>query len=409
MRLVAALAWRNLWRNGRRTGLTAGAIAFMVAILIFSLSMQLGSYDVMVDHATSTMNGHVQIQHPEYIDNPRVRYLLSDAEEIAAELRASPEIEAATTRAMSSALASVGERTFGALVLGVEPDFEPSVSWLPGTVTEGRYLGGAPGEAVIGEILARNLDVEVGDEIVLLGVTPEDGMAVLVADVVGLLASGQAALDRMLVQVPLALFQEAFEMPDAAHSVALMYADYTDADAGAQEVASRVADPEATVATWRRLMPEIEAAIASDKASAFVMYGVLIVLVTFSIANTFVMMIFERTREFGTLLALGARPGTLLGTVQLETLFLCLLGAGVGVLLGAGLSAWIGHIGISYGSEADELLAQFQMPSRIYFEIAWSGVLLAPAIMIVTTQAAAFFAGRRVRNMQIVEAVREEM
>lgn len=411
MALVVALAWRNLWRNTRRTLLSAGAIAVMVVLLIFALSMQFGGYDAMVDHATGPSYGHIQIQHPEYIDSPRVRHLLQDAEAVAETIRTRPDIRGVATRAQSSALASAGEKTFGTLVVGVEAEHEPGVSWLPGTVSEGRYLSGATGEAVIGRLLANNLGIALGDELVLLGVTPDDAMAVVVAQVVGLLNSGTAAVDRSMVHIPLGLFQEAFEIDAAAHSVAVMFERYTDADdhltALSHELGSTAGN--ASVADWRRLMPEIESAIASDKVSSLVMYSLLVILVTFSIANTFVMMIFERTREFGTLLAMGARPATLIGTIQLETLFLTLIGTAIGAILGVLAAYWVGQIGISLGSESQQLLAQFQMPERIFFGVSWPAVMGAPLIMVVTTQLAAYFASRRVRSMQIVEAIGEEL
>ena len=427
MKLILSLAWRNLWRNPRRTLLSAGAVTFMVSLLIFVMSMQLGSYDSMVDHAASVMNGHAQVQREDYIDEPRVRFVLDNAETLAEELRNQNGVRSATARAMSSALAAKDEATFGAMVVGVETRHEPQVSWLPGALSSGRYLASSDApEAVIGELLARNLNLSLGDEIVLLGVTPKDGMAVLVANVVGLIASGQPPLDRALVHVPLALFQEAFEMTGAAHSVAVMFDNYTEA-AGQQdrlttlvgktlgtneatdEEADRFPGGNVNVALWNRLVPEIEGAIASDKASAGVMYLVLVVLVTFSIANTFVMMLFERTREFGTLLAMGARPGTLRATIQLETLLLAGIGALIGAVIGALSSYFIGQMGISLGSEAEDLLAQFQMPERIYFGVSWPALIGASLLMLLTTQIAAWFATRRVHQMQIVEAIREEM
>lgn len=426
MRLTFALAWRNLWRNPRRTFLSAGAVAFMVFLLIFTLSMQFGSYDVMVDHASSVLHGHAQVQREDYVDQPRVRYVLDDAETIAQALRNTEGVRAATPRAMSTALASNGDATFGGMVVGVDPLHEQAVSWLPGALSAGRYLRADQAdaaEAVVGELLARNLNLTLGDELVLLGVTPKDGMAVIVATVVGLISSGQPALDRAIVHVPLTLFQEAFEMPGAAHSVAVMYDNYTDADGELPNVASVVnkisnnalsptddaPGGKPNVALWNRLIPEVEGAIASDKASSGVLFSVLVLLVTFSIANTFVMMLFERTREFGTLLAMGARPGTLRATIQLETLLLAGLGALVGAVLGALVAHYVGKAGISLGSEAESVLAQFQMPERIHFGVAWPALVGASLLMICTTQLTAFFATRRVHKMQIVQAIREEM
>jgi len=393
----------------------------MVLLLIFVLSMQFGSYHTMVDHGAGIMYGHAQIQREDYVDEPRVRFVLDNAEEIAASVRTMDGVRGATPRAMSSALASKDESTFGAMVMGVDPTHEASVSWLPGTVSTGRYLqtDATQPEAVIGSVLARNLGLKTGDEIVLLGVTPQDGVAVLVANVVGLLSSGQTPLDRALVQVPLGLFQEAFEMTGAAHSVAVMYDDYGMAATDLENVeASLLASPQdqdaspggaVNVALWNRLMPEIEGAIASDKASSGVMYAVLVVLVTFSIANTFVMMLFERTREFGTLLAMGVKPGQLRMTIAIETLLLAGLGTLVGAILGAAIAWGVGKLGISVGSDQENLLAQFQLPDRIYFGVAWHALWAAPLLMIVTTQIAAFLATRRVHQMRIVDAIREEM
>ncbi len=425
MQLVWALAWRNLWRNPRRTLLSAGAVAFMVFILIFVVSMQYGSYDTMVNHGASVVHGHVQIQRTDYVDEPRVRFVLEGAQALATRLRNDKSIKAATARAMSTALASNEETTHGAMVIGVDPANESKVSWLPRAVDEGRYLATtgnrtAPAaEAVIGRVLAKNLGLTVGDEIVLLGVTPEDGMAVLIANIVGLISSGQPALDRALVHVPLGLFQEAFEMQGAAHSVAVMYDDFNDASADSDVLNNAIADTlketadtpggPPNVALWNRLMPEIQGAIDSDKASSGVLYSVLVILVTFSIANTFVMMLFERTREFGTLLAMGAKPLTLRGTIQLETLLLAAIGGLVGALLGALTTYFVGQAGISLGAEAESVLAQFQMPERIHFGVLWKALPMAVLLMICTTQLAAWFATQRVHRMQIVEAIREEM
>lgn len=425
MALVWALAWRNLWRNPRRTLLSAGAVAFMVFLLIFVVSMQFGSYDTMIDHGASVMHGHAQIQRRDYVDDPRVRYVLENAETLANRLRTEPSIRAATARAMSTALASNNDATFGAVVVGVDPQYERTVSWLPRAIHSGRYLAVTEGaaevvaEAVIGQGLANNLDLGLGDDIVLLGVTPTDGMAVVVANVVGLLDSGQPALDRAIVHVPLSVFQDAFEMTNAAHSVAVMYESYGDANSDSTVLAAAIeqslaASPDAEggepqVALWNRLMPEIQGAIDSDKASSGVLYSVLVILVTFSIANTFVMMLFERTREFGTLLAMGAKPGTLRGTIHLETLLLAALGASAGALLGALTTYYVGQAGISLGADAESVLAQFQMPERIFFGITWPALPVSALLMICTTQIAAWFATRRVHNMQIVAAIREEM
>ncbi|MDA1076950.1 MAG: ABC transporter permease, partial [Proteobacteria bacterium] len=177
---VAAIAWRNLWRNGRRTWLGAGGIAFALMILVVGQSTQQGSFSAAIDNGARLMTGHLQIQHPMYQDDPRLEHLLSNASSIRDEVLKRPGAVAASIRAETFALASVGERSFGAQIVGVQSRREVQWSTLPAMVDEGRYLKG-PGEAYVGAILARNLGATVGDEIVVLGTAKEGGVAAAVA------------------------------------------------------------------------------------------------------------------------------------------------------------------------------------------------------------------------------------
>ena len=108
-----AIAWRNLWRNRRRTWLTAGGIAFAVWMLIFARSMQDGTFIIMIDNAARMITGHIQVQHPDYQDDPRVENTLRQAALIAEQVAAHPAVEQASLRAQAFALVSFGERSFG--------------------------------------------------------------------------------------------------------------------------------------------------------------------------------------------------------------------------------------------------------------------------------------------------------
>ncbi|HEY5645266.1 MAG TPA: ABC transporter permease, partial [Pseudomonadales bacterium] len=206
---VFRIAWRNLWRNRRRTSLTAGGIAFAILLLVFAMSMQDGTFEIMVDNAARIGLGHVQIQHPAYQDDPRMEYTLANGDALLALAEATPGVLMAAERVQGFALVSHGERSFGAQVVGVDAERESRWSSLPGMVAAGRYLEG-PGEAFVGAVLARNLGIQVGDEVVLLGTAREGGIAATVAEVVGLFASGQPELDRSLLQIPIEDFREAW-------------------------------------------------------------------------------------------------------------------------------------------------------------------------------------------------------
>jgi len=71
--MTLRLAWRNIWRHSRRTWLTVVAIAFAATLLIFSITIQLGAYDMMIDNTLRLYTGHLQVQREGYLDSFRVK------------------------------------------------------------------------------------------------------------------------------------------------------------------------------------------------------------------------------------------------------------------------------------------------------------------------------------------------
>jgi len=213
MTLNLRMAWRNLWRHKRRTWLTATAMIFSNVLLVFMISLQFGSYDMMINNTLQAFSGHIQVQKAGYNENPKMRSSIPRIRSLTGDLRgAMPEARIAS-RAAGFALASSEQRTFGIQVIGVEPDYEPEVSTIPGLVKQGRFLDdtNAP-EIVIGAVTARNLKVSIGDEITLLGSGRDGSFAAGVVNVVGIFETGSQEMDRGFSEVPLGYFQETFFM-----------------------------------------------------------------------------------------------------------------------------------------------------------------------------------------------------
>ena len=156
---------------------------------------------------------------------------------------------------------------------------------------------------------------------------------------------------------------------------------------------------------WEALMPGLKQAIQADFASAWFMYAVLIVLVAFSVLNTQLMSVLERTREFGVILALGIKPRRLAFLVLLETFLMALLGLAIGVLLGSMLSGYFAHTGFAYPG-MDELAAKFNMPSVIHPSLTLLSVMLGPLVVFFFCLCAAVFPALKLYGLRPVEAMR---
>lgn len=401
---MAPIAWRNLWRNPRRTCLTAGAIAFGVSLIGPFIALQVGQYAAMVDGGTSLLTGHLQIQREGYADDPKLERTVPAASALKKRIEALPGVVGVGRRGVAFALVSSGERSYAAQVMGVEPDDERALVRVPKLVRSGRYLESGD-EVVIGSVLAHNLGVTVGDELTILGTARDGSVAALGLRIVGEFDSESTELDRVVVQVPYDVFAASFGLDDEAHALVVAAESADAADPLARRIAA-VVDSKLRVLGWRELMPELEQMIELDRTSGVFLYGLIVVMVTFSVVNTFVMTVFERTREFGMLLALGMRPRALVGLLQLEAFCLVALGIGVGSLIAALLIVWVARVGFPLPEDAAAMLEQLYLPSRMYPAISAVALLTAPIAMFVAVQLAALFPALRVRRLAIVNALR---
>ncbi|MCP4406727.1 MAG: ABC transporter permease [Gammaproteobacteria bacterium] len=407
MNITLHLAWRNLWRQPRRTWLTTGAMVFSNILLVFMLSLQFGMYSMMIDNTLAVLTGHLQVQAPGYKDDKKMRQSIPDAAALGASLRAGLDIDTVAVRGAAFALASSEERSFGIQIVGVQPEHEARVSTLPGLLSQGRYLRDTDAaEVVIGSVLARNLRVSVGDELTLLGSGRDGSFAAAVVIVTGIVDSGMPDLDRSIAQIPLATFQDMFSMGNHAHEIVITTADLSRVAEVQQAVEKLLAaSANLVVHDWDTLQPSLKQAIQADLASAWFMYGVLIILVAFSVLNTVLMSVLERTREFGIVMALGLTPGRLGRLVMLETALMGGIGLILGVLLGGGLIVWFGFQGLSYPG-MDEMAERFNMPSRIYPQLQLIPLLLGPLIVYVSTLIASIYPAARLNWLQPVQAMR---
>lgn len=404
--LSLRLAWRNIWRQKRRTWLTALAMIFSNVLLVFMIALQFGSYEMMINNSLRMFTGQAQVQRAGYHDEQKMRLSITGVAELAASIRSEFPSLSVAARANAFVLLSSEDRSFATRIVGVEPVHEPALSTIPGLVTEGRYLEDpAAAEIVIGSVMARNLKVTTGDELTFLGSGRDGSFAAGVVTVTGIFDSGSTDLDRSLAEVPLAYFQDAFSMAGAGHEIVL--------SAGALDEIPAILDPleamlddrqELVVLDWQALMPGLKQAIQADMSSAWFMYGVLIILVAFSVLNTQLMSVLERTREFGVIMALGIKPRRLALLVLLETFLMALLGLLIGVVLGAAVTGYLAATGFTYPG-VEEMAAKFNLPSVIYPSMEPFAILLGPTVVFVFCLLAAIYPAVKLYGLKPVEAM----
>jgi len=403
------IAWRNVWRNPRRSILTVCAIAFACTLLVFMLSWQFGSYQTMINAAVKINTGHLQVQAEGYNEKRSIRLVVPEPSLVAALLDRIPRVAGYTFRGNAFSLISSKERTYGGLVVGIDPSREAKVSTLVRIIRQGDYLSpDDTDQALIGAILAENLRVGIGDEVVLLGQGRDGSVAATVVHVKGIFSSGMDELDRSSIRIPLRYFQSTYAMGEAVHEVVVLGQSLTHVENIKREVEAGLGNLRKTdhlvVLDWMELLPGLVQSIQMDLVSGFIFYLILIVVVAFSILNTFLMVVFERTREFGVLLAVGTSPGRLTKLLLLESSTIAFLGMIIGVIAGSLVTLYFQTHGILI-SGATEILRQFGLPERMFPRLSALSIMIGTGIVLFITLLTALYPALKVRRLHPVKAM----
>jgi putative ABC transport system permease protein len=400
------LAWRNIWRHPRRSSLTIAAMVFANMLLVFMLGLQLGQYRMMIDNSLSIFTGQLQVQDINYLDEPQMYRTVPNADRLAEQIRHDTRLDAVSVRTYGFALLSSDKRTIGVQVTGVDPEHEHLVSTIPGLVKEGRFLSSASAnEAIVGSTLARNLKVDIGDEVTVLGSGRDGSIAATIVPVVGIFHSGSHELDRQMMEIPIDKFRDVFVMGNAAHSI-IVAGDRAKADIYSEAIEKLVRNEDKLVLhDWETLVPGLRQAIEADFFSAWIMYALLIVLVAFSMMNTMLMSVLERTHEFGILLALGVRHGRLSRIILAESILLSLAGMIIGIIAGSLITLYFHQNGFTYPG-MEEMGERFNIPSTLIPEISLRTVIPGPLVVMIASIIASIYPIWHLRKLRPIEALR---
>ena len=409
MSLDVKMAWRNIWRHPRRTILTVSAIAFASAVLVFFLSWQFGSYEAMINSSVKIHAGHLQVQAQGYQDKRSMRLVVPDPVAAGGVLENVRGVEAFTFRASTFSMVSSKDRTYGIMVVGIQPDREAGVSTLKRTIRAGNYLSDSDTDSVlVGALLAGNLRVDIGDELTVLGQGRDGSIAATLVRVKGIYRSGLDEFDRSSIQMPLAYFQEVYTMGKAVHEIVVIGNSLDDVPEMKSAIKAGLGtidqNDELVVLDWMELMPGLLQTIQMDLVSGLIFYIILIIVVAFSILNTFLMAVFERTKEFGVMMAVGLTPGRLTKLLLIESIGMTMVGISAGIILGSILTIYFQIHGIDF-TGASEMMSQFGISGRMYPKLSLLSATLGPAIVFFITFLAALYPALKIRRLRPVEAI----
>ena len=377
-------AWRNVWRNWRRTMIAVVAIVLSLALLIFAAALMDGIDNTVYGNMVRLYGGNVLIHAPGFRERAsRLPMLpLTDAEAVLAVVNKQPNVLAASRRINTGGLLSNRDASHAVGITAVEPDVEGPVSLVAENIVAGRYLTADDGDSIlIGQELADELNVTVGDRVSLLGRRKDESMRQRTMTIVGIFDLGLGEAEKSLLYMNLPVAQQLYNLRGQETEIAVILDEVGQERAFVQEVSPAL--PNYEVDALETLRPEFREAMATDRATVTVMATIMLTMAGIGILNLMLMAAFERTREMGVLAALGLKGRQTILLFVLEGAFIGLVGALIGCLLGWLLLAIVGQTGIdiSYAAEAGEIYAL--MGDRMYPSTGLRTILSYGLIAIV--------------------------
>jgi ABC-type lipoprotein release transport system permease subunit len=402
-----SIGWRNLGRNRRRTFITAIGLAIGYFAVVFLVGWAEGLQSEMIENGTGLVTGQIQVHDLEYRPERKIYDTIggrdgSDVERLVQEIAADPAVAAATPRAYAGGLISSGEATTAGILMGADPQRALGVSRLMRGLVEGRIPEADANAIMVGTEMARQLEVGIGGEVILVVPAADGSMGNDLYTVSGIYRTGMTDLDGSYAVLPLSSLQTLAALsPDRIHEIAISTVDPWLAPEAADRLAAQLAPLglDIEVEPWTRLRPEMLDYVRLAQSWYFIILAIVFAIAVFGVANTMLMATFERRRELAVMLALGTTPWRITLTVLFEAFALGLVSLVVGAVLTFPLLVWWHNA----PPDLSWLYGEFTMFGALVrpvlrveynFEMAiWTGV----ALLITALLAALYPAARAAR------------
>ncbi|MBW1722895.1 MAG: ABC transporter permease [Deltaproteobacteria bacterium] len=408
--MVIRLAWRNIWRNRRRTIITLFSIGMGLTFSLFFIALGEGVYDQMIDQIVRMQAGHITLQHPKYRDAPSVDQWIEIPQELRREIERWPEVESTKMLVLGQGIAKTGSGNVAAAIMGVEPGVERQSSPLAKNLVEGAYLQEKDKSLVVlGLEMAERLHLGLGKKLVI-STNDVNGMLVdQLCRVKGIYRTGSDEMDAYVIQVPITFARRLFNMPEkGATEMGVILKNPGFQEAVLKKIQARTRDLGVSVLTWQEVLPQVASYIRMDKGSNWVLQGILIFLILFTIFNTMLMSVLERKREFAMLLALGTAPGKLRLQVFMESVLLGFIGSCGGMLMGS-LAVYLGH---RYGINMSAIMGDsvnisgFAVSTKMHTKFSYGIILGTTAVVFGATVLLSLLPMRHATKLSIVENIK---
>jgi ABC-type lipoprotein release transport system permease subunit len=389
------------------------AVAFSYALCLFSMGLGDDGHQQMLEEAAEGAGGDILVHADGYWASKSSDLVMDNQARVVETVAATPGVRATIPRMIINGLVSSAAGTRMLFLQGIDPERELALRDFSEDVDHGEYLDASTRDdpIILGAVIVEKLELEMGDRVVITATRPDGEVTRALFHLTGIIETGLAEVDETTGITTLDAAQKALGAEGVLTQIGVMADPSLPSDSVAAMIRSAVdaAGNGLEVLTWQEAIPEMVGFIEVDDAFLYIYLVVIFAIVAFAIANTFLMAVMERVREFGLLSALGLRGGGVAKLLLTETLLMTLLAMSIGFALGFAGHLAANHWGIpvaAWGVDSMEVsgvdFASMVMRSKLN-PLKW---IAASILVVMVTVGSALYPAWRASRLAPSEAMR---
>ena len=329
--MIFKIAWRNIYRNKKRSLITITSIFGALFLIILMRALQFGFYDKLIETVVESYAGYVEVHADGFWDNQNLDNSMEVNQSLINDIKSVEGVENIVQRLQTFSLISMGEKTKGGVINGINISEEQKITdWSKKMVSGSFDIG--DDEIIIGKGIAEYFDIKEDDTLILYGQGYRGMMAAGKYPVKGIIDLKNPDLNKLGIFMTIESARNYVSSEEISTHIIIDKEKYYKEENIVVDL-SNVLSKDYEIMSWKETLPEIEQTITADNAGGVIMAFILYIIVVFGMFGTVLMMTEERKYEFGVLISIGMSRIRLFGIVLIETVILSMIGVVLAILI----------------------------------------------------------------------------
>jgi len=406
--MIFKIAWRNIYRNKKRTLITVTSIFAALFLIILMRALQFGFYDNIIKTVVESYAGYVEVHAEGYWDNQSLDNSMEVDQKLINDISSVEGVENIVQRLQTFSLISMGEKTKGGVINGVDISDEQKITdWNKKMVSGSFDLG--ENEIIVGKGIAEYFDIRENDTLILYGQGYRGMMAAGKYSVKGVIDLKNPDLNKLGIFMAIESARNYVSSEEISTHIIIDKEQYYDEEKIVKDL-SQILSKDYEIMTWKKTLPEIEQTITADNAGGLIMAFILYIIVVFGMFGTVLMMTEERKYEFGVLISIGMSRIRLFRIILIETIILSMIGVLLAIILTYPISYYFNlnpiDMAALMGEGADQMMEDLGFSPLAPMSISWNIPLSHALVIFIFSLLISIYPAIKILNLNPVKSMK---